>query len=337
MTVHLRPGPELEKVRREVTEWERFSVAGRADHGGERGDLRGPAGVAGQRRDAAPPTRRGKKGALRGARGREAAAEIARLAGAWPPVAGLRGRASRRRRWRSGPGCCSLGGGVLEEPLTADPGYRGPRVGCGHRASRRSSSSYRDKAVDTVLGPGHPEPGLVPLRRLRARPGARGMSSWASPETSMSPGLARDERPGRRRRCRSRRRPGCWSDLAGVTPDRQAGRAGTPRPAAPRRPPRSRGRAAADRHPHAGPAAARSPLPDKLYVAIDGTGVPDDRDSETAGRDGKGEDGQRPHPRGQTGRASSPRQGWTRTATRSATRTPPATSPPSSPPPRSAS
>ena len=50
-----------------------------------------------------------------------------------------------------------LGGGMLEKLLAADPGYRGPRVagGQGHEAA---FTSYRDKVIDTVLGP--PGPGL---------------------------------------------------------------------------------------------------------------------------------------------------------------------------------
>jgi hypothetical protein len=49
-------------------------------------------------------------------------------------------------------GLTSLGRGVLEDLLTADAGYRGPRIGCGtgHQAE---FVSCRPKTVDTVLGP----------------------------------------------------------------------------------------------------------------------------------------------------------------------------------------
>ena len=49
-------------------------------------------------------------------------------------------------------GMLKLGGGVLGKLLEADPGYRGPRVDCGagHQAE---FVSYRDKVIDTVLGP----------------------------------------------------------------------------------------------------------------------------------------------------------------------------------------
>ena len=45
-------------------------------------------------------------------------------------------------------GLTRLGRGVLEDLLTADAGYRGPRVDCGagHQAE---FVSYRDKTVDT--------------------------------------------------------------------------------------------------------------------------------------------------------------------------------------------
>ena len=45
-----------------------------------------------------------------------------------------------------------LGGGMLERLLAADPGYRGPGTDCGagHQAE---FVSYRDKTIDTVLGP----------------------------------------------------------------------------------------------------------------------------------------------------------------------------------------
>ena len=82
-----------------------------------------------------------------------------------------------------------LGAGLLEQLLAADAGYRGPRAGCGagHEAE---FVSYREKTIDTVLGPvrlrrawyhcaacGH---GLAPRD---ADLGVRG--------ASMSPGLAK--------------------------------------------------------------------------------------------------------------------------------------------------
>jgi len=141
-------------------------------------------------------------------------------------------------------GLLRLGGAMLGEALSADPGHRGPRADCGH-GHEAVFAGYREKVTDTVLGP-------VTLRRawyhcadcghgLAPRDAELGVAG-----TSMSPGLT------------------AMNDLAAA-----AG-------------------------PFAG--AARlleelaSPLPDKLYAAIDGTGVPM-TGRETAGRDGKGEDG----------------------------------------------
>ena len=44
------------------------------------------------------------------------------------------------------------GCGMLEQLLAADPGYRGPRVPCG-QGHEAEFVSYRDKVIDTVLGP----------------------------------------------------------------------------------------------------------------------------------------------------------------------------------------
>ena len=81
---------------------------------------------------------------------------------------------------------------------------------------------------------------------------------------------------------------GLLADLAGV--HLTAKRVECPaRPAAPRRPPPSGTRAALITARTLVPLPP-SPLPDKLYAAIDGTGVPV-TSKETAGRPGKGEDG----------------------------------------------
>jgi hypothetical protein len=177
-------------------------------------------------------------------------------------------------------GCGMLGGCWPPIPDTAAPGAVRPGPSGGF-------VSYRDKVIDTVLGPVHPHACLVPLRGLQARASRRATPSWAW--------RARPCRRGWRvmttRRCGAGPFAGasaCLEDLAGVRltakrVERAAEASGT---------------AAACRRP--GPAAlitARtlvpfppSPLPDKLYAAIDGTGVPVTA-KETAGRDGKGEDG----------------------------------------------
>ena len=145
--------------------------------------------------------------------------------------------------------------------------------------------------------PGHPAPGVVSLRgmppRVRApRPAAGGRRG------SAVAGPGRDDRPGRRRGpVRPRRRPAgrAWP---AITMHRQDASSGPPRPAA--RPPRAR---PLRRPPRSAPARSRrcrprEPVPDMLYVEVDGTGVPV-RARETEGRQRQGRRRQGRHPRGQ--------------------------------------
>jgi hypothetical protein len=182
-------------------------------------------------------------------------------------------------------GMLKLGGGMLEKLLAADPGYRGPRVPCG-QGHEAEFISYRDKVIDTVLGPvtvsrawyhcaacGH---GLAPRD---ARLGVAG--------ASLSPGLAamndRVAAAGPFAKA-----AGLLEDLAGIRlTAKRVERAAEASGAA---------QAAAIRE-RSGLITSRkvvplppSPVPDKLYAAIDGTGVPM-TSKETAGREGKGEDG----------------------------------------------
>ncbi len=174
---------------------------------------------------------------------------------------------------------------MLEKLLAADPGYCGPRVACG-QGHEAEFVSYRDKVIDTALGPvmltrawyncascGH---GFAPRD---ARLGVAG--------ASMSPGLRamNDQAAAAGPFAEAAR---LLEGLAGVRltvkrVERAAEASGAAQAAA------VRDRAAL--------IAARklvplppSPLPDKLYAAIDGTGVPVTA-KETAGRHGKGEDG----------------------------------------------
>lgn len=182
-------------------------------------------------------------------------------------------------------GLLRLGGSVLEQLLAADRGHRGPRVPCG-RGHEAEFVSYRDKVIDTVLGPvaltrawyhcaacGH---GLAP------RDAELGVAG-----EGMSPGLAAmNDRAAAAVPFKGA--AGLLEDLAGIRltakrVERAAGASGA-------------GLAAAGRE-RARLIAARklvplppSPPPDKLYAVIDGTGVPMTT-RETAGREGKGEDG----------------------------------------------
>jgi hypothetical protein len=183
-------------------------------------------------------------------------------------------------------GLLRLGASVLEELLAADTGAAGPRVPCGH-GHEASLVACRDRSVDTVLGP-------VALRRAwyhcdQCRHGrALRDEQLGIAGQSMSPGL---------RKMTARAAAAVpfaaaarlVSELAGISlTGRRAGR-----------------RAEADGNAAATVIAAEAaavtarqvipmppagPLPDKLYVAIDGTGVPMVA-AETAGRAGKAEDG----------------------------------------------
>ena len=182
-------------------------------------------------------------------------------------------------------GLTRLGRGVLEDLLAADAGYRGPRIDCGtgHQAE---FVSYRDKTFDTVLGPVTLSRAWYHCKDCRHGFAPRDAELGVAGET-MSPGLAKMSAraaaavpftPG----------AGLVGELAGIRlTGRRLGRHAEADGAA----------AAAAIEEQAAAIAARTviplppaPLPDMLYVAIDGTGVPMVT-AETEGRDGKGEDG----------------------------------------------
>jgi hypothetical protein len=182
-------------------------------------------------------------------------------------------------------GLLKLGGSMLEQLLAADNGYRGPRVPCG-QGHQAVFAGYRDKSFDTALG-------LVTLTRawyhcakcergLAPRDDELGVAG-----TSMSPGLAamNDIAAAAGPFAGAAR---LLEELAGVRltakrVERAAEASGA-------------GVAASGRERAALIASRKlvpmppSPLPDKLYAVIDGTGVPM-TSRETAGREGKGEDG----------------------------------------------
>ena len=115
----------------------------------------------------APRLREGEKGGSATALAAEASAEVGRLAAEAARSLGCDGGLEAAEAVIRA-GLLKLGGGVLGKLLAADPGYRGPRVDCGsgHEAE---FVSYRDKVIDTVLGPVTLTPRLVSLRGLRAR------------------------------------------------------------------------------------------------------------------------------------------------------------------------
>ncbi|HYM56281.1 MAG TPA: ISKra4 family transposase, partial [Solirubrobacteraceae bacterium] len=182
-------------------------------------------------------------------------------------------------------GLLKLGGGMLGEVLSADPGYRGPRVDCGH-GHKAVFTGYREKVIDTVLGPvtlrrawyhcARCEHGLAPrdaelgAAGASTSPGLRAMSDKAAAAVPFAHAARLLE------------------DLAGVRltvkrVERAAEASGSALAAA------SRERAGLITQRKLIPLPP-DPLPDKLYIVIDGTGVPM-TSKETTGRDGKGEDG----------------------------------------------
>ena len=230
------------------------------------------------------PSGRGKRGLLR-ALAAERSAEIGRLAAEAARSLGCGGAGLEAAEAVIRAGMLKLGSGMLGQLLAADPGHRGPRVPCG-QGHEAEFVSYRDKVLDTVLGPvtltrawyhcaacGH---GLAPRD---AELGVAGRS--------MSPGLAAmNDRAAAAGPFAGA--AGLLEDLAGVRltakrVERAAEASGAAQGAA------VRGRAALITSRKVVPMPP-SPLPDKLYGVIDGTGVPMTA-KETAGRPGKGEDG----------------------------------------------
>jgi len=182
-------------------------------------------------------------------------------------------------------GLLRLGGAMLGEVLSADRGHRGPRVPCGNGHEARFAG-YRDKTFDTVLGPvtvtrawyhcGECGRGLAPrdaelgVAGTSASPGLGAMNDLAAAAGPFA-GAAR-----------------LLEETGGVTLTvKRVERAAEASGAAVAAAGRERARLTASRKLVPLPPA---PLPDKLYAAIDGTGVPM-TGRETAGRQGKGEDG----------------------------------------------
>jgi hypothetical protein len=183
-------------------------------------------------------------------------------------------------------GLAQLGARLLEDLLAADAGYRGPRARCaaGHQAD---FVSYRVKTADTVLGP-------VTIRRawyhcagcghgLAPRDAELGVAGQ-----TMSPGL---------RKITARAAAAVPFAAAARLVGELAGIAVTGRRAGRRAEADGNAAAAAGLAEAAAittralvPLLPPGALPGKLYVAIDGTGVPMVT-AETENRAGKGEDG----------------------------------------------
>jgi len=275
---------ELDKARREVAAYKQFvAVSEQIVQVNEAICEARPASAAGPGVQGGPDGDEQLGPLIAGLR-EQMSAEIARLAAEAARSLGC-GAGMQAAETVIRAGMLKLGGSMLEQLLAADPGYRGPRADCGagHQAE---FISCRDKTVDTVLGP-------VTLSRawyhcadckhgLAPRDAGLGVAGVA-----MSPGLtAMNDRAAAA--VPFAKAAGLLDDLAGVhltakRVERAAEASGAAKAAA------DRGRAALISGRKLVPLPP-SPLPDKLYAAIDGTGVPVTA-KETAGRDGKGADG----------------------------------------------
>lgn len=180
----------------------------------------------------------------------------------------------------------SLGASLLEQLLAGDAGHRGPRIACGagHVAS---FLAYRRKRIDTVLG-------AVELRRAyyhcpRCRRGVVPRDAQLGVTgVSLSPGLAAMTAHAGTA-VPFAQAAALLADLAGVTlstkrVERCAEATGAAATAAQALQTRAilTGRIV--------PLPPPGPLPDMLYLAVDGTGLPM-RATETTGRAGKHPDG----------------------------------------------
>ena len=180
----------------------------------------------------------------------------------------------------------SAGARLLEAVLAGEDGYCGPRAGCGCGA-QAACAGHRSRTVTTVLGP-------VTLRRAwyhcaECRHGfAPRDQQLGVPGCSLSPGLA-EMTALAGAEVSFGRAAGLLSALAGITIsartiERSAEASGAAARSA------AAAEAAAIRSRAIVPLPPAEPVPDMLYVEVDGTGVPV-RASETEGRQGKADDG----------------------------------------------
>jgi hypothetical protein len=178
------------------------------------------------------------------------------------------------------------GARLLEAVLAGRDGYAGPHARCGH-GHQAGYAGCRDKTVTTVLGP-------VTLRRAWYHCGQCGHGSAPRDAqlgvagTSLSAGLA-EMLALAGAEVSFARAAGLIGGLAGITVsartiERSAEASGAAARAA------ASAEAAAIRARAIVAPPPREPVPDMLYVEVDGTGVPV-RASETEGRQGKDGDG----------------------------------------------
>jgi hypothetical protein len=181
----------------------------------------------------------------------------------------------------------AAGARMLEAVLSGADGYAGPHARCpdGHRAVY---AGVRDKAISTVLGPVRLTRAWYHCAECRHGFAPRDRQLGLLPGGSLSPGLA-EMTALAGAEVSFTRAAGLLAGLAGITVsprtvERSAEASGAAARAA------TAAETAAIRERRIVPLPPAEPVPDMLYVEVDGTGVPV-RASETAGRQGKSEDG----------------------------------------------
>jgi hypothetical protein len=183
-------------------------------------------------------------------------------------------------------GLTRLGCGLLEPLLAADAGYRGAHAGCGagHRAE---FAGYRDKTVDTVLGPVTVSRAWYHCGQCGHGFAPRDVELGVAGDT-MSPGLAK--MTGRAAAAVPFAKAAALvGELAGITlTGKRAGRRAEADGQAAAQLIEAQATAITARR--VTPLPPPGPAPGILYIAIDGTGVPVVA-AETEGRPGKSDDG----------------------------------------------
>ena len=182
----------------------------------------------------------------------------------------------------------SAGARLLEAVLAGGrTDTAGPHAGCGC-GGQAVYAGRREKTVTTVLGPVPLHPRVVSLRAMPSTGSRPATEQLGVAGAALSPGLA-EMIALAGAEVSFARAAGLLAGLAGVTLsartiERSAEATGAAARAA------AGAEAAAIRARTIVPLPPAEPVPDMLYVEVDGTGVPV-RASETEGRPGKGEDG----------------------------------------------
>jgi hypothetical protein len=183
----------------------------------------------------------------------------------------------------------SAGAALLQAVLDQEgDGYAGPRAGCGGCGGQAAHAGRRPRTITTVLGAVTLQRAWYHCAACKHGSAPRDRQLGLLPGGSLSPGLA-EMTALAGAEVSFARAAGLLAGLAGIsisprTIERSAEASGAAARAA------TAAEAAAIRERRVVPLPPPGPLPDMLYVEVDGTGVPV-RASETGGRPGKAGDG----------------------------------------------